>query len=31
MSVRTTEAEPVWGENGVMRPANYEVLFDVED
>lgn len=21
----------VWGENGVMRPSNYEVLFDVED
>lgn len=20
-----------WGDNGVMRPANYEVLFDVED
>jgi SAM-dependent methyltransferase len=31
MSVRTSEAEPVWGENGVMRPSNYEVLFDVED
>jgi SAM-dependent methyltransferase len=31
MSVRTTEVEPVWGENGVMRPANYEVLFEVED
>lgn len=23
--------EAVWGENGVMRPSNYEVLFDVED
>lgn len=23
--------EAVWGENGVMRPANYEILFDVED
>ena len=31
MSVKTSEVEPVWGENGVMRPANYEVLFDVED
>ncbi len=24
-------AEAVWGENGVMRPSNYAVLFDVED
>lgn len=31
MPTRTTEVKPVWGENGVMRPANYEVLFDVED
>jgi SAM-dependent methyltransferase len=31
MALNAHEAEAVWGENGVMRPSNYEVLFDVED
>jgi SAM-dependent methyltransferase len=31
MALNAREAEAVWGENGVMRPSNYAVLFDVED
>ncbi len=31
MALDAPEAAAVWGENGVMRPSNYEVLFEVED
>lgn len=31
MAIDAPEVEAVWGENGVMRPSNYQVLFEVED